>query len=202
MGRTDWDQRFSTDDYVFGTEPDPFLVEQEARLTQDMMALAVADGEGRNGVWLAERVLGVVSVDGSERALQKAHALAESRGVALATACVDLLEWTWPVAQFELVVSLFFHPGPEDRPRLHRAMCDALLPGGLFLYRGFHPDQLGRGTGGPPDLDRLVSAQMLRDDLPDAEILSLEEREVQMDMKVDDHVPGLAKVTELVARKA
>ncbi|MEO5337177.1 MAG: class I SAM-dependent methyltransferase [Magnetospirillum sp. WYHS-4] len=196
-----WDEKFSTADYIFGTEPDPFLVAQADRLKPGGRALAVADGEGRNGVWLAGRGLHVLSADASPNALRKAEALAAARGVGIDALCTDLLHWDWPRRAFDLVADVYFHLGPLDRPRLHRAMLEALVPGGLLVLVAFHPSQAGRGTGGPPDPERLYSADLLRGDFAGAEILHLEECEVFSDMRLDSHRPGMAAVTRLLARR-
>src|SRR5262245_63927972 len=102
-----WEKRFSVPDYVFGTEPNAFLKSQADILPKSGAALAVADGEGRNGVWLAERGLDVLSIDWSPTALGKARALAKERGVALRTAQVDVVQWQWPVVEFDVVVAIF-----------------------------------------------------------------------------------------------
>lgn len=199
MDRASWDDRFAKDGYLFGTRPSDFLVSQSDRLKGGWKVLAVADGEGRNGVWLAEQGLEVTSVDGSANALNKARALAADRGVALETECVDLLAWEWPQAVFDVVVSIFFHSEPLRRTRLHHAMLRAVRPGGLVIVECFHPDQLGRSTGGPPVLEKLVSAAMLKADFAAADILELEEREERMEISVEDSEPGMAAVTHLVA---
>ena len=103
-GRADiarWDARYGTDDYVFGTEPNAFLASQAHRLMPGMSVLAVADGEGRNGVWLAAQGMNVLSVDASETGLEKARKLAAARGVRIATERVDLGEWNWGVERFD-----------------------------------------------------------------------------------------------------
>src|SRR5579862_4502709 len=103
-----WEKRFSVPDYVFGTAPNAFLKSQAALLPKSGSALAIADGEGRNGVWLAEQGLDVLSFDWSPKALAKAQALAKTRGVKLRTEEVDIVRWPWPQAQFDVVVGIFF----------------------------------------------------------------------------------------------
>ena len=111
-----WEKRFSVPDYVFGTAPNAFLQSQAAALPKSGTALAVADGEGRNGVWLAEHGLNVLSIDWSPTALAKAQALAAQRGVALRTAQVDLVQFQWPVAAFDVIAAIFFQfLTPQER---------------------------------------------------------------------------------------
>src|SRR5215469_15955947 len=119
-----WEKRFSATDYVFGTEPNVFLKSQAAALPKSGAALAVADGEGRNGVWLAERGLDVLSIDWSPSALDKARALAKQRRVSLRTAQVDLTQYEWPAAAFDVIVAIFFQfLTPEERRQAFAGMC-------------------------------------------------------------------------------
>jgi 2-polyprenyl-3-methyl-5-hydroxy-6-metoxy-1,4-benzoquinol methylase len=114
-----WETRFSVPEYIFGTEPNTFLRAQRHRLPAEGSALAVADGEGRNGVWLAEQGLEVLSVDFSPRALVKAQALAKSRAVSLRTECLDVTRWSWPAAAFDVVAAIFIQfVGPDERKRI------------------------------------------------------------------------------------
>jgi SAM-dependent methyltransferase len=200
MSGTDfWDARYGEAGYAYGTEPNAFLAQQRARLQRGMHALAVADGEGRNGVWLAEQGLDVLSVDASEVGLRKARALAASRGVALRTACVDLASWTWPVAAFDMVVSIFAHFAPALRARLHGAMYQALKPGGLLILEAFTPAQLRYRSGGPRSTEMLYSAELLRGDLAEGETLLLEETEIELDE--GPHHSGRAAVVRLLLRR-
>lgn len=102
----EWDRRFGGEDYLFGTEPNAFLASQVFRLQPGMKALAVADGEGRNGVWLAERGLDVISMDASAVALAKARQLADRHGVPLPCR-PDIAEWEWRPDDFDVVVAIF-----------------------------------------------------------------------------------------------
>lgn len=194
-----WDERYSADGYVYGTEPNAFLVRQRWRLERGMQVLAVADGEGRNGVWLAQQGMKVMSVDASPVGLQKALKLALARGVMLKTACADLRTWDWPQGAFDAVAAVFIHFGPADRPAMHRAMLDAVRPGGLVLLEAFRPEQLGRSSGGPPVRDMLYDADTLRADFAEADILELEEVETELDEGSFHHGP--AATVRLVARR-
>ena len=170
-----WEQRYSEPGYAYGTEPNAFLVSQRHRLKPGMKARAVADGEGRNGVWLAQQGLEVLSVDASPTALKKARGLAAARGTTIRTECTDLTGWSWPRDSFDLVAAIFIHFPPEHRPRMHRAMLDSLKPGGLLIMEAFHVDQLKHKSGGPPVLEMLYAADMLARDFAGAERLELQE---------------------------
>src|ERR1019366_6633820 len=145
-----WEARFAAPEYLFGTEPNEFLREQAPLLPAHGRALAVADGEGRNGVWLAEQGLDVLSVDFSPKAEAKAQALAKSRGVSLRTERVDLITWNWPTAAFDVVAAIFIQfATPEERRSIFAGMRKALKPRGLLLMQGYRPEQLAYKTGGP-----------------------------------------------------
>jgi SAM-dependent methyltransferase len=195
-----WEKRFSAPDYVFGTEPNAFLKSQAHLLPQSGAALAVADGEGRNGVWLAERGLDVLSIDWSPTALRKAQALAAQRGVTLRAVEVDVVQWQWPVAQFDVVAAIFIQfLTPDERRRVFAAMRNALKPGGLLLIEGYRPEQLNYKTGGPSQVENLYTRALL-----DAEFGSLCELQItehdSMTREGTGHV-GMAALIDVVGRK-
>lgn len=194
-----WDQRYAEAEYFYGTAPNAWLVTQAHRLKPGMRALSVADGEGRNGVWLAQQGCKVTAVDASPRAQAKAAALAQKHGVSLTLHTTDLRHWDWPVAAFDVAVAIYGHFRRWDRPVIHRAMLNALVPGGLILLQAFSPYQKLYQSGGPSDLDMLYSAYRLREDFIDAEILELEEVETTLDEGRGHR--GRAAVTRLVASR-
>jgi len=198
--RDNWNQRFSGDDYLFGTEPNQFLASQADLLKAGDRVLAVADGEGRNGVWLASRGLDVLSIDFSENALAKARRLAAARGVTLRTELADLYAWDWGEDRFDVIVAIFiqFAP-PEQRRRIFRGMAAALVPGGHLIMQGYRPKQLEYGTGGPPHAENMYTADLLRLEFADLEILRLEEHDSEVAEGAGHH--GLSALIDLVARK-
>jgi SAM-dependent methyltransferase len=150
-----WNGRYAPDSYLFGTAPNAFLAAQKARLPKHGRALSIADGEGRNGVWLAEQGLEVVSMDFSPVAQAKARALAAQRGVTIATEQVDLANWDWPADAFDVIVVIFAQP--LEKTALFAGIRRALKPGGLLLLEGYPPKQLEYGTGGPGEVERLYT---------------------------------------------
>jgi SAM-dependent methyltransferase len=195
-----WDRRYDQEAYVFGTEPNVFLVQQAHRLSAGQTALAVADGEGRNGVWLAERGLKVISVDSSAVAQAKAQKLALTRGVVLETQLADLALWEWPKGGFDLVVGIFIQfADPVLRSRIFAAMADALNPGGLILLQGYRPEQIAYGTGGPKLVENLYSEAMLRSAFAELEILDLAVHDSVI--REGDGHDGMSALIDLVARK-
>ena len=159
-----WNQNFSVAGYKYGTAPNAFLAEQQPRFKPGGDVLVPGDGEGRNGVWLAQQGHRVTAMDGSEVGLQKAQSLASERGVALHTELGDLADWTPDPASFDAVVLVFVHLQPAIRARAHRRLAAALRPGGWLLLEGFHPQQLQHRSGGPKDPSMLFTPELLRDD--------------------------------------
>lgn len=165
-----WDQRYSVDEYVYGTAPNDFLRQQAQSLTPGS-ALCLADGEGRNGVYLAELGHSVTSVDLSSVAMAKAAALADQRGVTLSTHVADLAAFNLGQARWDLVVSIFAHTPPAIRRDVHRRVTHALRPGGTLVLEAYTPDQIGRGTGGPPVAEMTMTLQDLIDELEGLDIV-------------------------------
>lgn len=195
-----WNARFGAEGYVFGTAPNAFLAAQAPRLRPGMAALAVADGEGRNGVFLAERGLDVLSVDLSPVGLAKAERLAAARGVKLTTLCTDLAVWNWGGPRFDVVVAIFIQfAGPELRPLLFRRIQQVLRPGGLLILQGYRPEQIGYGTGGPPNAENLYTEPMLRAAFAEMEILHLAAHDQVIEEGSGHH--GLSALIDLVARQ-
>lgn len=198
--RTFWDQRYEGEAYRFGEEPNAFLVRQARRLAPGQSALAVADGEGRNGVWLARQGLKVLSTDISPRAVAKAKALAARHGVEIDARLADLDDWDWPVGTMDVVVAIFIQfAGPEARRRHFAALKAALKPGGLLLLEGYRPEQIAYGTGGPGVVENLYTEALLREAFGDLEILELAAYDAAL-AEGDAHA-GPSALIDLVARK-
>jgi cyclopropane fatty-acyl-phospholipid synthase-like methyltransferase len=194
-----WNERYTGDDYIFGEAPNAFLAAQAALLRSGMKALAVADGEGRNGVWLAKHGLEVTAVDFSPVALAKSRKLAAREGVAVTTECADLLTWDWGRDRFDLIAVIFIQFGPAERAAFFDRLKTALKPGGLTILQAYTPKQLTYRTGGPPQLDHLYTADMLRAVFAGYEILNLREHEEPLG-EGKRHI-GMSALVDLVARK-
>jgi SAM-dependent methyltransferase len=195
-----WEERFATPEYVFGTEPNAFLKAQAGLLPKSGKALAIADGEGRNGVWLAEQGIDVLSVDFSPTALAKAQALARRRGVTVRTMQADIIAWDWPSAEFDVVVGIFFQfVGPSERARIFAGIRKALKPGGLLLLEGYGPKQLEYKTGGPSELENLYTEELLRAEFAGFSELGIKSYDSMMSEGIR-HV-GMAALVDLVGRK-
>ncbi len=195
-----WNARYATEDYIFGTAPNVFLASQAELIRPGMRALAIADGEGRNGVWLAEQGVEVHAVEVSPVALEKARKLAAARGVKLDFEQADILDWDWPEAAYDLVAAIFiqFAP-PPARDRIIAGIRRCLKPGGLLVLQGYTPKQVEFGTGGPPDPANMYTTQLLREWFGDWEILHLAEHESVI--REGSHHHGMSALIDLVARK-
>lgn len=195
-----WNERFAADHYIFGTEPNRFLVSQQARLRPGMRALAVADGEGRNGVWLAQQGLVVHAVDASHVALAKAARLAAERGVTVHFEEADLLHWDFPADAYDLVVGIFFQFAPHPE-RLHiiEGIKRAVVPGGEVMLKGYTPRQIAYGTGGPKDPAQLWPPELLQEWFAGWEILHLRDYDTELDEGT--HHVGRSAIVEMVARR-
>jgi len=194
-----WNQRFAEEGYLFGEAPNRFLVSQAGGLPPGR-ALCVADGEGRNGVWLAERGWQVVSLDFSDVAQRKAADLAARRGVTLELVQADVHGWDYPQDAFDMVADIFSQfSAPSDRDRKWVGMARSLRPGGHLILQGYTPDQLRHGTGGPKDVAHLYTEGLLRRAFAGFEILHLEENETVLE-EGPGH-SGPSAVIGMVARR-
>lgn len=196
-----WDERYAGGEYFFGTRPNAFMVSQHHLLKPGMTCLAVADGEGRNGVWLVEQGLKVLSVDSSAVAASKADTLAQQKGVKLDFEVADLLNWEWGENRYDAVVAIFIQfATPLQRTQLFAEIKKCLKPGGgLLLLQGYTPRQLEYKTGGPPVAENMYTEALLRIAFADMEILHLQEHDAEIN-EGSGH-KGMSALIDLVARK-
>jgi SAM-dependent methyltransferase len=159
-----WDQRYNTADYVYGTRPNEFLADVAGGIPRGRV-LCIAEGEGRNAVYLAELGHEVVAVDASTVGLEKAKKLARERGVAIETVVADLADYEIEKKSFDAVVSIFAHVPPVIRAPLHLRIVAGLKPGGVLVLEAYTPDQIACGTGGPPVAELTMTLRALQDEL-------------------------------------
>ncbi|MCH8501173.1 MAG: class I SAM-dependent methyltransferase [Aliidiomarina sp.] len=160
-----WDERYSKDDYHYGTQPNDFLKANATTLLSDQnspQVLCLADGEGRNSVYLAELGAQATAVDISLVGLEKAKQLAAQRKVSLTTLHADLSTHRFPSNTYDAVVMIFCHMPSASRPFLYEQIKNTLKPGGRLLVECYNEAQLGRGTGGPPVADLMLSLEELK----------------------------------------
>jgi cyclopropane fatty-acyl-phospholipid synthase-like methyltransferase len=194
-----WETRFGAPGYLFGKEPSAFLRAQAHRLRAGASALAVADGEGRNGVWLAGQGLDVLSIDYSATALGKAQQLAQERGVRLRTEVADVTTWSWPKAAFDVIVAIFIAVEERERSTFFQNLKAALKPAGLLLMQSYRPKQLEYKTGGPPDAARMWSREILQSAF--GELAELDIREHDSVLHEGTAHIGMSALIELIGKK-
>lgn len=157
-----WEDRYKGKDYLFGKAPSQVLTTHDHLLVAGQTALAVADGEGRNSVFMAERGMQVTALEYAPSAIEKARNLAAERGVTVDFRACDVLMDDWP-GPFDLVAGIFIQfVGPEGRRKMFDRIKQATAPGGTVLLHGYTPDQVGRGTGGPPQVENMYTEVLLR----------------------------------------
>jgi SAM-dependent methyltransferase len=195
-----WETRFAAPGYLFGTEPNAFLKSQARLLKPGWKALSVADGEGRNGVWLAEQGLDVDAFDFSPKAVAKARALAAQRGVPLKTGLADIFDYAWPEAAYDVIAAIFFQfVGPDTRAAVFAGIKRALRPGGLLLMQGYRVGQLQYGTGGPANEANHWTRALIEQFFSD--MGSLDIREHDSVIREGAHHVGMSALIDVVARK-
>ncbi|WP_353652422.1 class I SAM-dependent methyltransferase [Loktanella sp. PT4BL] len=159
-----WEERYSSSDgYLFGTAPAAVLAENPWVVLEGASALCVADGEGRNSVHLARHSMKVTAFDPSPTAITRAGELAADAGVVVDAHVSDWDRWDWS-QQYDMVVAIFIQfADPAFRARQFRNMQSALRSGGRILLHGYRPEQIGRGTGGPPFIENMYTEALLRE---------------------------------------
>lgn len=195
-----WNRRFSEQGYLFGTEPNAWLHDHAGLWQAGERVLSVADGEGRNSVWLAQQGLTVDAFDISEVGVRKARDFARVTGVKVNFAVSDITTLQWPVSIYDGVVAIFIQfAEPAQRQRIFRGMVQCLKPGGRVVLQGYTPKQLDYRTGGPPFASHMYSEGLLRDAFADLEILEL--REYETELAEGTGHKGRSALIGMVARK-
>jgi 2-polyprenyl-3-methyl-5-hydroxy-6-metoxy-1,4-benzoquinol methylase len=198
--RETWDARFAGDDYIFGTAPNVFLASQRARLVAGGRALSVADGEGRNSVWLAQQGMHVTAFDIAPRGVDKARALAQRVGVIVDFHVSAVEDWAWTPEAFDVVAAIFVQfAAPAVRERMFAGMLRTLKPGGWLLLQGYTPRQLEYRTGGPPCAEHLYTPALLRQAFAAHEIVELREHDEVL-AEGTQHA-GLSALIDCVVRR-
>ena len=195
-----WNARYAVADYIFGTAPNRFLASHADLIHPGMRALAVADGEGRNSVWMAEHGAQVHAVEVSSIALEKARALAQTRGVTIRFEEANLLTWHWPEAEYDLVVAIFIQfASPAQREPIIAGIRRALKPGGVLILQGYTPKQIEFATGGPGSAENMYTESLLREWFGDWQIRHLREHEDFISEGTHHH--GQSALIDLIAQK-
>lgn len=193
-----WNERYAQPGYMYGTEANDFLKSVAPSLKGPV--LCIGDGEGRNGVFLAQQGLSVTSIDLSPVGLEKAQALAKERGVSLTTQVADLETYDLGTATWGAVVAIFCHLPPWVRTKVHANLAAALLPQGRFVLEAYTPRQLAFDTGGPKNAELLYEPAALRSELTDLTVERCEE--LEREVREGEWHRGRAAVVQVLATKA
>jgi len=195
-----WDERYAKPGFLFGTDPARFLVDHQSWLKPGKRALAVADGEGRNSVYLAEKGMQVTAFDASDVAVEKARGLAMAHEARVDYRHADIQDWDWEADPYDLVAAIFIQfAGPVQRAEIFEGLQTALKPGGILMLHGYTPKQLAFGTGGPPDAENVYTVPMLKSAFRNMKVLRLEAYEREVD-EGRGH-SGRSALIDLIARK-
>lgn len=193
-----WDQRYNIDEYVYGKEPNDFLRQSIKHIPQGDL-LCLAEGEGRNAVFLAQHGGNVTAVDASAIGLAKAHRLAVERGVSLTTQIADLAQFQLDEDRWDGIISIFAHLPPPVRRALHKQVVQSLRPGGIFLLEAYTPQQLLHNTGGPPNAELLMDLASLQQELQGLRFLHAQE--CVRDIHEGLFHNGLSAVVQIIAQR-
>lgn len=192
-----WDERYSDKEYVYGTEPNSFLAEHAAKLKGPI--LSIAEGEGRNAVFLATLGLNVLGIDSSRVGLQKAEKLAQLSGVKIQTDVADLAEFEPKEDYYGAIISISAHLPSNIRQRLNPLIERSLKPGGLLILEAYSESQLSKETGGPKDIDMLLSKNKIENEFPNLEPILLQE--IDRVVKEGKFHTGVASVIQFIGKK-
>jgi SAM-dependent methyltransferase len=198
MKNSMWDERYDTDEYVYGIHPNKFLVSIADRIPVGK-TLCLAEGEGRNAVYLASLGHDVLAVDSSAVGLKKAKRLAQQKGVEIQTAVTNLAELEIQPNSWDAIISIFCHLPEDLRKELHQKVTLGLISGGMFVMESFTPDQLKFKTGGPPSKELLVNLSDLTDEL--AGLDSEHAVELERDVLEGKFHTGRGAVVQVIAYK-
>lgn len=195
-----WNQRYAQDGFVFGEAPNAWLRDHAHHWRPGQRVLCVADGEGRNSVWLAQQGLRVQAFDLSPVGVAKARDLAARRAVQVDYQVADCDGFAWPQAVYDGVAAIFVQfADPAMRARLFAHIVDSLAPGGVLVLQGYTPQQLVYRTGGPSQVENLYTDALLREAFGALELLALSDYETEVDEGAGHR--GRSALIGLVARK-
>ncbi len=196
-----WNERFDKEEFIFGKEPNEYLVEKaNQHLKSKDKVLCIADGEGRNGVWLAKQGMQVIGFDASDVALAKARQFAKDNRVEVDYSFSDTDSFIWQANTYDAVVGIFIQfADPAMRERIFKQSYAALKPGGLFILQGYTPKQLEYKTGGPSLIEHLYTEELIRSLAKDFQILELVSYEKEL--SEGPRHTGMSAILGLVAKK-
>ena len=196
-----WNERFNKAEFIFGKEPNDYLVEQTLKyLKPCQKVLCIADGEGRNGVWLAKQGMQVIGFDASDIALAKAKQFAKENQVKVEYTFSDTDSFAWQANTYDAVIGIFIQfADPAMRERIFKQTYETLKPGGIFILQGYTPKQLEYKTGGPSLIEHLYTEELIRDLAKEFQVLELVSYEKEL--SEGPRHTGMSAILGLVAKK-
>lgn len=193
-----WDKRYQQSEYLYGTQANDFVRQQACSLSGQKI-LCVAEGEGRNAVYLAKLGYQVTAVDISKAGIEKTLKLAKANHVEVTAIQADLAQWSWPQEAYDGVIAIFAHFPVSVRAGIHQAMAQSLVAGGTLILEAYTPEQLAYQSGGPPKAEMMMNRQSLLAEFPTLTFHQLDETVREVHEGKGHH--GLAAVVQAVATK-
>jgi 2-polyprenyl-3-methyl-5-hydroxy-6-metoxy-1,4-benzoquinol methylase len=193
-----WDQRYTQDNYAYGRQPNEFLLNQIQQLPKGKV-LSLAEGQGRNAIYLAQQGFNVTAVDASAVAMHQTEEFAQLSGVSVTTITTDLAAYLIEANNWDAILSIYCHLPSNLRKAIHRQVVKGLRPGGVFLLESFTPQQIQHQTGGPKNADMLASLSELKEELQG--LVFIIAQELERDVQEGLHHTGIAAVVQVLAIK-
>ncbi|OYZ18073.1 MAG: SAM-dependent methyltransferase [Bdellovibrio sp. 28-41-41] len=197
--KNQWNDRYGQSEYYYGTAPNTFLVDQVNQFEQNAKVLCLAEGEGRNAVFLAKKGFQVTAVDSSQVGLDKLAELAVKNNVVIDTICCDLNEFVFEDSYWSGIVSIWCHLPSELRTKVHKGVVFGLKPGGIFVLEAYRPEQLKFRTGGPQNADLMPTLSQVVSELPGLKPVLAHEIERNVSEGIGHQ--GLSAVVQFVGTK-
>lgn len=193
-----WNKRYENAEYAYGKTPNSFLAQNS--FNEKSKVLCLAEGEGRNAVFLAKKGLDVTAVDLSSEGIAKTLRLAKEENVTVDAICADLSSYAFASEKWDVIVLIFAHFPPALRIAIHSELFDTLKSGGKVILEAYSKEQINYKTGGPTELSMLYAEEELRHDFKSFDILTIQTLEREVNEGKFHH--GLASVIQLVATKS
>ena len=194
-----WNQRYGSNEFFYGRDINDFLGEKSSLIPEEGQVLMLAEGEGRNAIAMARKGYRVTAVDWSEIGLKKLDEWAKSEKLAIETVCADLTKFDFGTSKWDAIVSIWFHLPSANRKLLYSKYEAALKLNGVFLLEAYRPKQLEFRTGGPPDVDMLVTASELSSCWKHLEIVSC--HEIEREISEGKGHKGRSAVVQFVGKR-
>lgn len=197
-----WNERYGHSEFIYGKTPNTFLEQSIHHIPKNGRVLCLAEGEGRNAVFLAQQGFEVVAVDLSEVGLTKAQKLAQEKGVHITTYVADLMDYDFGIKQYDAIIAIWAHTPPKVRQRIHQQITPALKKSGVFILEAYTYRQTQlQAVGGPPATkpEMFLSLIILKEELPQLKrILAVEKNRMVLEGQMHQ---GFSAVVQFIGQK-